>query len=73
MIAGNTYDGVYSSARCVTAAYAGIAELTFIWLFWVQTAMTAPYHGFSLRFHRALCFPGGSGEADRKTLRMELL
>lgn len=41
-IAGNTYDVVYSSARCVTAAYAGTAELTFIWLFWVQTAMTAP-------------------------------
>lgn len=37
VIARNTCDGVYSSARCVAAA-----EVTFIWLFWVQAAMTAP-------------------------------
>lgn len=42
VIARNTYNGVYSSARCVAAAYVGIAEVAFIWLFWVQTAMTAP-------------------------------
>lgn len=42
VIACSTYDSVHSSARRVAAACVGIAELTFIWLFWVQTAMTAP-------------------------------
>lgn len=62
VVSCNTYDGVYSSARCVAAAYAGTAELAFIWLFWVQTAMTAPQQGLGLQCHGAPRFPYGSGE-----------
>lgn len=62
VVSCNTHDGVYSSARCIAAAYVGTAELTFILLFWVQTVMTAPQQGLGLWCHGAPRFPYGSGE-----------
>lgn len=62
----HTYDDGSSSARCVAAPYIGIAELMFIWLFWVETA-TVGYR-FDLQFHWAPQFSRRSGETDMKSL-----